>query len=132
MSASTRVTVWYDSDCPLCVRAIRLMRRLDIDLGTVAETALYLADQGKSPLYVAIDGKLAALLAVADPLKTGSESAIKALRELGMQAAMLTGDNRRTAKSIAQEVGIERVLAEVLPEQKARALASPSSAPSSC
>ncbi len=102
------------------IGADRLMRRLDIDLSTVTQAAERLADQGKSPLYVAIDGKLAAWLAVADPLKPGSKAAIAALRELGMQVAMLTGDNQRTAQAIGQDVGIERILAEVLPEQKSK------------
>ena len=95
------------------------MERLGIDLSSVAERALGLGEQAKTPLYAAVDGKLAAIIAVADALKDGSVEAIKALHALGMETAMLTGDNRRTADAIAADLGIDRVLAEVLPDQKA-------------
>lgn len=71
------------------------------------------AEAAKTPLYAAVDGRLAALLAVADPLKAGSRGAVSAPHALGVEVAMLTGDNRATAKAIAREV------AEVLPDQKA-------------
>ncbi len=101
------------------VGADRYMERLGIDLSSVAERALGLGEQAKTPLYAAVDGKLAAIIAVADALKDGSVEAIKALHALGMETAMLTGDNRRTADAIAADLGIDRVLAEVLPDQKA-------------
>jgi P-type Cu+ transporter len=101
------------------VGADRYMRRLGIDLASVADDAVSLAEKAKSPLYVAVDGRLAALIAVADPLKNGSVEAIAALKSSGLSVAMLTGDNRATAEAIARQAGIERVLAEVLPDQKA-------------
>ncbi len=101
------------------VGADRYMRRLGIDLASVADSAVPLAEKAKSPLYVAVDGRLAALIAVADPLKDGSMEAIAALKASGLSVAMLTGDNRATAEAIARQAGIERVLAEVLPDQKA-------------
>ena len=101
------------------VGADRYMERLGLDISAVRQVALRLADDGKTPLFAAIDGKLVAVLAVADPLKEGSSEAVAALRALGHEVAMLTGDNRRTAQAIAREVGIDRVLAEVLPDRKA-------------
>ena len=101
------------------VGADRYMSRLEIELDTVADRARTLAETAKSPLYVAVDGRLAAVIAVADPLKEGSVEAIAALKASGLSVAMLTGDNRGTAEAIARQVGIERVLAEVLPDQKA-------------
>ena len=78
-----------------------------------------LAGEGKTPMYLAVDGRLAGVLAVADVVKESSAAAIKALRELGIEVTMLTGDNRRTAEAIAARVGVDRVLAEVLPADKA-------------
>jgi len=101
------------------VGADRYMERLGLDISAVGEAARRLADDGKTPLYAAIDGEVVALLAVADPVKEGSFEAVAALGALGHEVAMLTGDNRRTAQAIAREVGIEKVLAEVLPDRKA-------------
>jgi len=78
-----------------------------------------LAEQGKTPMYVAIDGKLAGVIAVADTVKENSRKAIKRLQEMGIKVAMITGDNQKTAMAIAQQVGIDDVLAEVLPADKA-------------
>ena len=95
------------------------MRRLEIELGQAETRAKVLAENAKSPLYAAVDGQLAAVIAVADPLKEGSADAITALKAQGLEVAMLTGDNRATADAIARQVGIQQILAEVLPDQKA-------------
>ncbi|MCL4757883.1 MAG: heavy metal translocating P-type ATPase [Rhodocyclaceae bacterium] len=104
------------------VGADRLMRRLGLDAGAFADTAERLGDEGKSPLYAAIDGRLAAILAVADPLKPGSVQAVAALHAMGLRVAMITGDNARTAQAIARQAGIDEVVAEVLPDGKVAAL----------
>jgi Cu+-exporting ATPase len=93
------------------------------DRGIVIEPLLSdwerLANEGKTPMYVAVDGKAAGLVAVADTVKPDSKAAIEVLKSLGIEVVMLTGDNERTGRAIAREVGIERVLAEILPEEKA-------------
>ncbi|QCI99151.1 heavy metal translocating P-type ATPase [Agrobacterium larrymoorei] len=104
------------------VGADRFMERLGLTVAPFPETAQRLGNEGKSPLYVAIDGTLAAIIAVADPLKPSSIEAIKALKNLGLEVAMVTGDNQRTAQAIARQVGIEKVVAEVLPEGKVQAI----------
>jgi Cu+-exporting ATPase len=81
--------------------------------------AARLASEGKTPIFVSVDGRLAGLVGVADEIKPESKAAVEALRGLGLEVLMLTGDNRRTAEAVAREVGISRVLAEVLPEGKA-------------
>ncbi len=101
------------------VGADRYMQKLGIDLASVTSAAEVFARDGKTPLYAAIDGKLTAALSVSDPIKDGSIEAIAALHTLGLKAAMVTGDNRVTAEAIAAKVGIDEVLAEVLPDQKA-------------
>jgi Cu+-exporting ATPase len=101
------------------VGAGRYMERFGIDLKDVEARAGELAAEAKTPLYAAVDGQLAAVIAVADPLKDGSPEAVGALHALGLEVAMLTGDNRGTAESIARQAGIDRVMAEVLPGQKA-------------
>jgi Cu+-exporting ATPase len=98
------------------------MEKLGASVEVFAEAARRLGDEGKTPLYGAIDGKLAAIIAVADPLKPSSIEAIRALKGLGVEVVMVTGDNRRTAEAIAAQVGIERVVAEVLPEGKVDAI----------
>ncbi|MFH7320559.1 heavy metal translocating P-type ATPase [Desulfurivibrio sp. D14AmB] len=88
-------------------------------VGAWEEAIMGLAVGGKTPIMVAIDRRAAGLLGVADTVKSSSAAAIRELRRLGLEVVMLTGDNRRTAEAIAAQVGIERVLAEVLPEHKA-------------
>ena len=97
----------------------RLMRERGIGLGKLAETAESFAGKGKTAMFVAIDGEAAGVIAVADTLKEHSAEAVGALHRLGVEVAIITGDNRRTAAAIAQQAGIDRVLAEVLPDQKA-------------
>ncbi|TZG38691.1 copper-translocating P-type ATPase [Agrobacterium sp. B1(2019)] len=104
------------------VGADRYMAKLGHSVDIFAEAAARLGDEGKTPLYAAIDGRLAAAIAVADPLKPSSIAAIKALQAMGIEVAMVTGDNERTANAIARQVGISRVVAEVLPEGKVKAI----------
>ncbi|HEY4707792.1 MAG TPA: heavy metal translocating P-type ATPase [Thermodesulfobacteriota bacterium] len=92
-------------------------RRIEITEG--AKAAERLSDEGKTPVFVAIDGRAAGVIAIADTLKENSKEAIEALKRLGLDIAIITGDNRRTARAIAKELGIDKVLAEVLPEEKA-------------
>ncbi|MCA4825432.1 heavy metal translocating P-type ATPase [Serratia rhizosphaerae] len=106
----------------VAVGADRYMQQLGLDVAQMAEDAARLGDEGKTPLYVAIDGRLAAMIAVADPIKDTTLPAIKALHELGLKVAMITGDNRRTAQAIARQLGIDEVVAEVLPDGKVAAI----------
>jgi len=107
---------------PVQVGADRYMRELGLDVGIFAQTAERLGSEGKSPLYAAIDGKLAAIIAVADPIKPSTPAAIEALHRLGLKVAMITGDNQGTARAIAARLGIDEVVAEVLPEGKVDAV----------
>ncbi|NLA67840.1 MAG: copper-translocating P-type ATPase, partial [Gammaproteobacteria bacterium] len=104
------------------VGADRYMRALGLDPGAFAELAGRLAGEGASPLYAAIDGRLAAILAVTDPVKADTPAAIDALHALGLRVAMITGDNARTAQAIAARLGIDDVVAEVLPAGKVEAV----------
>ncbi|CAM4049123.1 heavy metal translocating P-type ATPase [Deinococcus marmoris] len=104
------------------VGADRYMTRLGLDVSVFAQQAQQLGDEGKSPLYAAIDGQLAAIIAVADPIKAGSLEAVNALHRMGLKVAMITGDNKRTANAIARQLGIDEVLAEVLPSGKSDAV----------
>ena len=104
------------------VGADRYMVKLGLDVSIFGDTATRLGDEGKSPLYAAIDGKLAAIIAVADPIKETTPQAIQALHRLGLKVAMITGDNGRTANAIARQLGIDEVVAEVLPDGKVAAV----------
>jgi Cu+-exporting ATPase len=104
------------------VGADRFMTRLGYDVTGLASSANRLGSEGKSPLYAAIDERLAAVIAVADPIKTSTPDAIAALHAMGLRVAMITGDNRRTAEAIARQVGIDEVVAEVLPDGKVEAV----------
>lgn len=97
----------------------KLMEERNISLVGLESDSDKLADEGKTPMYVAIDSKLAGIIAVADVVKASSKAAIERLGKMGIEVAMITGDNRKTAHFIAKQVGIERVLAEVLPQDKA-------------
>ncbi|MEG0749358.1 MAG: heavy metal translocating P-type ATPase [Carnobacterium sp.] len=97
----------------------KLMEERSISLGTLITVSDELGGQGKTPMYVAVDGQLAGIIAVADTIKENSRMAIEKLHRMGLEVAMITGDNTRTADAIAKQVGIDRVLSEVLPEEKA-------------
>ncbi len=104
------------------VGADRFMTSLGLDVSAFAPEAARLGDEGKTPLYAAIDGRLVAVLAVADPIKETTAEAIDALHRQGLRVAMVTGDNRRTAEAVGRQLGIDEVLAEVLPADKAEAV----------
>ncbi|QIW61666.1 heavy metal translocating P-type ATPase (plasmid) [Lactococcus raffinolactis] len=97
----------------------KLMLEQKIDLSSMEKESDRLADEGKTPMYLSVDGELAGIIAVADTLKENSMKAVKELRRRGVEVIMITGDNKRTAKAIAKQVGIDSVLSEVLPEDKA-------------
>lgn len=96
----------------------KLMVTNQIDLLHSETLSDQLADEGKTPMFLAIDGQLSGIIAVADVVKKSSAKAIKKLHDLGIEVAMITGDNRKTANAIAKQVGIDTVLAEVLPQDK--------------
>ena len=98
---------------------IKLMRDRKIETRDSEARARDLSAAGKTPMYVAIDGNLAGIVAVADQVKPESRSAVAAMRAMGIEVVMITGDNRQTADAVAAEVGIERVLAEIQPDGKA-------------
>lgn len=106
------------------VGADRYMAQLGLDVSRFGDDAGRMGDEGKSPLFAAIDGQLTAILAVADPVKAGSLEAVRALHAQGLKVAMITGDNVRTANAIARQLGIDQVLAEVLPSGKSDAVAA--------
>jgi len=101
----------------------KLLRDRGIDCDAQAAVAQELAAQAKTPMYLAVDGVLAAIIAVADPIKDDSAAAIKRLQDNGLRVVMLTGDNRATASAVAAKVGITEFFAEVLPEDKAARVA---------
>ncbi|MCG6901979.1 MAG: copper-translocating P-type ATPase, partial [Rhodobacter sp.] len=104
------------------IGADRLMRRESIDLGELQDIGETLGRKGRTPLYAAIDGRISAVIGVADPIKATTPAAISALHALGLKIAMITGDNQATADVIAKELGIDHVVAEVLPEGKVAVL----------
>jgi Cu+-exporting ATPase len=107
----------------IAVGADRLMRQIGVSVAVFETDAARLGGEGKTPIYVAVDGKLAAAMAVADPLKPSSVRAIAALRQMGLEVALVSGDNRRTVGAIAGQLGIARLAAEVLPAGKVAVIA---------
>ena len=97
----------------------KLMVEREISLEQLEEISNKLAEEGKTPMYIAIENKISGIIAVADTVKENSKKAVEILHSMGIEVAMITGDNKRTAAAIARQVGIDRVLAEVLPEDKA-------------
>jgi P-type Cu+ transporter len=98
---------------------LKLMRDRGVTTAALEKKADALSRQGKTPMFVAVDRKPAGIVAVADTLKENSKAAVAALHRMGIEVAMITGDNKRTAEAIAEQIGIDRVLAEVLPDGKA-------------
>lgn len=104
------------------IGADRYLQQLGVDYSRFADAAARLGTAAKTPLYAVINGQLAAILAVADPVKDSARQAIQALHALGLKVAMISGDNRSTAQAIARQVGIDEVIAEVLPDGKVAAI----------
>jgi len=102
----------------VAVGNVAMLVELGISPGELAAEAERLAAAALTPVYVVVDGRVAGVVAVADPIKPTSREAVTALRDLGIESVMLTGDNARTAASVARAIGIDRVVAEVLPERK--------------
>ncbi|MGB0767190.1 MAG: heavy metal translocating P-type ATPase [Phycisphaeraceae bacterium] len=99
-----------------------MMQHLDLEPGTLSDQAEALRSEGQTAMFVAIDGQLAGLIGVADPIKESTREAIDLLHASGVELVMLTGDSRTTAQAVAKKLGIDRVEAEVLPEQKAEVI----------
>ena len=97
----------------------KMMEEKNISVKELEKDADRLAEEGKTPVFVAADGQPAGIVAVADVVKKSSRAAIESLHKMGIEVAMITGDNKKTAEAIARQVGIDRVLAEVLPQDKA-------------
>ncbi len=106
----------------LLIGADRYLMREGIELGRFWQRAAALAARGRTPLYMAVDGKAVAVLGVVDPVKEGARDAVARLKAQGLHVALITGDNRRTAEAIARELDIEQVVAEVLPHGKVEAV----------
>jgi Cu+-exporting ATPase len=98
---------------------VRLMEERKVFLNGLLKKAEQLSSAGKTPMFLAVEGEVAGIIAVADTLKENSKKTVGALHRMGLEVVMLTGDNRRTAEAIASQIGVDRVLAEVLPEMKA-------------
>ena len=101
----------------------KLMRDNHVDISVLEENSVELANRATTPVYVAVDGAVAGIIGIADAVKADSKHAIAALRQSGLRVVLLTGDNSATAEAVAREVGIDEVLAEVLPEDKANKIA---------
>lgn len=101
---------------------LAMMREEGVDASPLAQKAEALAEAGRTPLYFACDGALVGLIAAADPLKPTSRAAVAAFRKMGIRVVMLTGDNRRTAEAVRRDLGLDEAIAEVLPQDKERAV----------
>jgi P-type Cu+ transporter len=117
-SATGRGAVGVVEGHAVAIGNVALMVDYAVDVAPLRDVADDLAARGRTPMYVAIDGAFAGLVAVADPIKPTSRAAIQRLRRMGLNVVMLTGDNRRTAEAVAAEAGIDQVVAEVMPEGK--------------
>jgi Au+-exporting ATPase len=104
------------------IGANRLLEKLGLDARAALPSVVALAEQGKTPLYIAIGGRLAAVIAVADTIRASSPAALQALRRAGFRTAMITGDNARTAQAVAKTLQLDQVYAEILPEGKVATL----------
>lgn len=104
---------------PVLIGNKKLMLEKNILLQELEDKSVKLAEEGKTPMYIAIENKISGLIAVADVLKENSKKAIEKLNKMGIETVMITGDNQRTAEAIAKKAGIDKVLAEVMPEDKA-------------
>lgn len=102
----------------------QLMRERDIDIGSVIEAATELTHKAQTPVFIAVAGKIAGFISIADAIKNDSKAAIQRLHDIGLKVVLLTGDNEVTAAAVARQVGIDQVVAEVLPEDKAAKVAS--------
>jgi Cu+-exporting ATPase len=102
---------------------LRFLNREGVDASGLEKKAKELAAQAQTPMYLAVDGKAAGIVAVADPIKADSKDAIERMHKLGLKIVLLTGDNRATAEAVAKQVGIDEVIAEVLPEEKVKKVA---------
>jgi Cu+-exporting ATPase len=99
---------------------LKLMEESGLPLDVLRAEGERLSAAGKTPMFVAVDGRPAGIVAVADTVKPGAAAAIAHLKEMGIEVVMITGDNRHTAEAVARQVGVDRVLAEVLPQDKAQ------------
>ena len=106
------------SPVPILIGNRRLMDERGISLANFQDDSERLAGEGKTPVYVSLNGKLAGIVALADVVKKNSRKAIERLHDMGIETVMITGDNKRTAEAIASQVGIDNVLSEVLPQDK--------------
>ncbi|MDO8342692.1 MAG: heavy metal translocating P-type ATPase [Cellvibrio sp.] len=104
------------------IGADRLFEKLSINLDSLGSIARQLAEEGKTPIYISVNNQMAAVMALADTIKPGTAAALKALHALDFKIAMITGDNQRTANVIAKKLGIDVVIAEVLPSEKVAAV----------
>jgi Cu+-exporting ATPase len=107
---------------PVALGNEALMRDLGVDVGPLVARVNPLRSDGQTVLFVAVDGKLAGLVGVADPIKTNTVEAIRALRADGIRIVMVTGDSRATADAVARKLGLDEVVAEALPDQKVEAV----------
>jgi Cu+-exporting ATPase len=107
----------------LAIGNARFLKELNIDAAVLAEDAEKLRQDGATAIFVAINGKVAGVIAIADPVKATTPAALAALKEAGIRVVMLTGDNRTTAQAIGKKLGISEIEAEVLPDQKANVVA---------